>query len=65
MELQQRLPRGPEFLDLDEDERNGVLHTPVWILLVTITDLHKADGRGHNQFAAAGLLVACRERMLS
>lgn len=32
MEPQQRLPRGPEFLDLVEDERNGVLHTPVRIL---------------------------------
>src|SRR5262245_31216370 len=65
MEPQQRLPRGPEFLDLVEDERNGLLHTSIRILLVAITDLHKTDRRRHNQFAAAGLLVACRERALS
>src|SRR3954469_20777025 len=58
MEPKQRLARAAQRLDLVEDERDSLLHPSVRILLVTVTVLHEADGRGDDQFPAARLLVS-------
>ena len=65
MEPKQRLARAAQRLDLVEDERDGLLHPPVRILLVTVAVLHEADGRGDDQFPAARLLVSGRQRALA
>lgn len=65
MEPAQRLARAAQLRDLVEDERDGLLHAPVWILLVAITCLDEADGGRHHQFAATCLLVPGRERALT
>jgi hypothetical protein len=41
------------------------MNPPVRILLQTITSLHEANRRTDDEFAASGLLVACRQRALS
>src|SRR3984893_15354832 len=47
---------------LVEDKRDRLLHAPVRVFLQSVTYLHEADWRGHDEFATSGLLVARRER---
>jgi len=56
---QQGLPRATEFGDFVEDERNGVLNTPIGIFLDPVTDLEEADRGSDDKLAATGLLIAC------
>ena len=65
MEPKQRLARAAQLRDLVEDERDGLLHPPVRILLVTVAVLHEADGRGDDQFPTARLLISGRQRALA
>src|SRR6266851_4083943 len=65
VEPAERLSRTAQFLDLVEHQLDRFLDTPIRVFLVTVTDLHEADGRCHHQLAAARLLVAGRERALA
>src|SRR6266704_4469445 len=65
VEPEQGLAGAAPFLNLVEDQGNGVLHAKVRVLLVAIAGLHKAYRCCDHQFAAASLLVARRERTLA
>jgi hypothetical protein len=65
VEPEQRLPGAAKLLDLVEDQRDRRLNAPVRVLSVAVARLHEANRRGHDQFAPARLLVACRERTLA
>src|SRR6202049_3921735 len=65
VEPAERLSRAAQFLDLVEHQLDRFLDTPIRIFLITVTGLHEADGRCHNQRAPARLLVAGRERALA
>src|SRR5205823_5830015 len=64
VEPQQRLPGAAEFQDFVEDQADGLLHAAVRVLLVAIAGLHEAHRRADDEFAAARLLIAGRERTL-
>src|ERR1700737_4582683 len=65
VEPAERLSRAAQFLALVEHQLDRFLDTPIRIFLITVTGLHEADGRCHNQLAPARLLVAGRERALA
>src|SRR5882724_2742697 len=61
----QCLTGAAEFSDLVEHKSDGLLHAAIGGLLKAITDLHEANRGCDDEFAAAGLLVAGRERTLA
>src|ERR1700710_2304802 len=65
MEPAQRLPRAAKLLHLVEDQRDRLLHTPVWILLILISGLHEAHRRADDKLPSARLLVAGGQRALA
>src|SRR5262245_24909997 len=65
MEPAQRLPRAAKLLHLVEDQRDRLLHTPVWILLIAVARLHEAHRRADDKLPAARLLVAGGQRTLA
>jgi uncharacterized protein CbrC (UPF0167 family) len=56
--LAQRLPRAAKLLHLVEDQRDRLLHTPVWTLLIAVPGLHEAHRRADDKLPSARLLVA-------
>lgn len=54
-----------QFLNFVEDQRNGLLDTPVRILLVPVARLHETDWRRDDKLAPPGLLVTGRQRALA
>ena len=65
VEPEERLACAAQFRNLVEDKRDRLLHAPVRVFLQSVTYLHEADWRGHDEFATSGLLVARRERTLA
>src|SRR6516165_7106910 len=65
VEPQQSLACAAEFQHLVEDQRDGLLHTAIGILLVVVAGLDEAHWRADDELATARLLVACRERALA
>ena len=65
VEPQQRLTGAAQFLNLVEDQRDGLLHALVRILLIAITGLHETHRCPDDELSAARLLVAGRERALA
>src|SRR5271169_916382 len=65
VEPEERLACAAQFRHLVEDKRDRLLHAPVRVFLQSVTYLHEADWRGHDEFATSGLLVACRKRTLA
>src|SRR5260370_11223092 len=65
VEPQQRLTGAAQFLNLVEDQRDGLLHALVRILLIAITGLHETHRRPDDELSAARLLVAGRKRALA
>jgi hypothetical protein len=64
-EPKQRLPRGPQFLELAEDEEDRLPDTAIRILLPPLFfGLEEAHGSGHEQFAAPSFLVSGFNRPL-
>src|SRR5271166_771753 len=64
VEPQQALSRAAEFGHLVEHQRDRLLNPSVGILLQSVAGLHEADRCADDEFAAAGLLVAGRQRAL-
>src|SRR5215813_5030256 len=65
VEPQQSLACAAEFQHLVEDQRDGLLHAAIGILLVVVAGLDEAHWRADDQFATTRLLVARRERALA
>lgn len=65
MEPAQRLPCAAKLLHLVEDQRDRLLHTPVWILLIAVASLHEAYWRADHKLPSARLLVAGGQRALA
>lgn len=65
VEPAERLSRAAQFLDLVEHQLDRFLDTPIRVFLITVAGLHEADGRCHNQLAAARLLITGRPRALA
>src|SRR3954471_5780807 len=60
------LPNRLQLGELGEDERDRLLHTPIWILLdAVVRRLEVAHGDGEEEFAAARLLLQGFERALA
>ena len=64
-EPEQGLSSAAEFRHFVKHKGDGLLDTPIGILLELVADLHKADRGSDDEFTAPGLLVACRKRTLA
>src|SRR4029453_2320708 len=64
VESEQSLPGAAKFQDFVEDQSDGLLYAAVRVLLVAIASLHEAHRCADDEFAAACLLIAGRERAL-
>src|SRR6202040_3633607 len=65
VEPEQSLACAAEFQHLVEDQRDGLLHAAIGILLVMVTGFDEPHRRADDELATARLLVACRERALA
>src|SRR5215831_17072978 len=62
---EQSLACAAEFQHLVEDQRDGLLHAAIGILLVVVAGLDEAHWRADDELATTRLLVARRERALA